>query len=296
MEKIAINIVGVGPSCDDVSTQILNVMGGFNLDDGSRFASSEEVVGHEPPKPDYMTCFGDFNGGGREPFGDSLAVLLPLLEATALERVPDRPDAVVGFNQHDFDQLSRTRSNDLERIEKAVAAANALGIDTSNVAPRRDAALAKLAVLSDRFESGGLQPVTEAEVAVIGEVFGELWSIHSDLDRLVSHWNHYKGHEANHEHWEQRLADRKRNFKVADDAGDNRIATSYVTYAANPEETLAASKAAFVELFQAIERGDLRAAHEADTRARQFSTREHLLDALIRRGKLVVVEDVSTAA
>lgn len=194
----------------------------------------------------------------------------------------------------DFNQLARTRSNDQERIERAVAAAGALGIDTSNVASRRDAALAKLVVFSDRFETGGNHAVTEAEAAVINEVFGELWSIHSELDQLVSHWHHYKQHKANHDGWEARLADRKRNFKLADDAGDNRIATSYVEYAAKPEETLAASKAAFVELFQAVQKGDLRAAHQADTRARQFSTREHLLDALIRRGKLVVVEDVAT--
>ncbi len=82
---------------------------------------------------------------------------------------------------------------------------------------------------------------------------------------------------------------------MAADAQDNRIATSYVDYAANPEETLAASKAAFVELFQAIQRRDLGAAHKADVRARQFSTREHLLDSLIRQGKLVAAEETAIA-
>lgn len=207
-------------------------------------------------------------------------------------------DGGVGIEVHvrDFSQLARTRANDLERIEQAVAAANALGIDTSQVASKRDAALAQLEVFADRFESGGEQTVTEGESALIMEVFGELWGIHEELNKCVSHWHHYKQHEANHDSWEKRLADRKRNFKVADEAQDNRIATSYVTYAASPEETLAASKAAFVELFQAIQKGDLRAAHEADTRARQFSTREHMLDALIRRGKLVAVEDNSATA
>jgi hypothetical protein len=279
----------------DMSNDDVVITGSFNLDDRSRPANAEEVVGHELAKPDYITCFGDFNEGGRNPFGDSLAILLPLIEATALDRVSDHSSCEKPA-MRDFGQLGRTRDNDVSRIAASVAAANDLGIDTSNVAPRRDAALARLAVLSDRFKSGGLQPVTEAEVAVINEVFGELWSIHSDLDTLVSHWHHYKGHEANHDRWEERLADRKRDFKVPDDAGDNSIATSYVTYAASPEETLAASKAAFVELFQAIQKGDLRAAHQADTRARQFSTREHLLDALVRRGKLVVVEEVSTTA
>ncbi len=207
-------------------------------------------------------------------------------------------DATIEIKQdvRDFDQLARTRAHDLRQIETAVALANFLSIDTSNVASRRDAAQAKLEVFADRFEMGGSQPVTEEEARVLHEAMGELWDTHADLNQLVSHWHHYKGHEANHDAWEQRLANRKRNFKVADDAGDNRIATSYVTYAASPEETLAASKAAFVELFQAIQKGDRRAAHQADTRARQFSTREHLLDALVRRGKLVVVEEVSATA
>ena len=199
-------------------------------------------------------------------------------------------------DMRDFDQLTRTRANDLERIERAVAAANALGIDTSNIASKRDAALARLAVFSDRFETGGTHEVTAAEATIINEVFGGLWGIHSDLDTLVSHWHHYKQHEANHDAWEARLAGRKRNFKVAEGAEDNRIAQMYIGYAANPADCLAESKAAFVELFQAIQRGDLGAAHKADTRARQFSTREHMLDALIRRGKLVAVEDNSAVA
>ncbi len=229
-------------------------------------------------------------------FGRSTDVGGPALVRATLEDLmasfgEDGGIGEIAVNNRDFGQLARTRKNDLERIERAVIAANDLGIDTSNVASRRDAALEKLVVLSDRFESGGTHDVTETEVAVINEVFGDLWSIHSDLDKCVSHWHHYKQHEANHDRWEARLAERKRNFKLGADAQDNRIATSYVGYAANPDETLKDSKASFAELFQAIQRGDLGAAHKADQKARQFSTREHLLDRLISRGALVVAEE-----
>jgi len=205
----------------------------------------------------------------------------------------DRP---VRSNTRDFTQLAATRKNDLERIEAAVAAAAELGIDVSNVAPRRDAALAKLVVMSDRFEVGGSQPVTEEEVGIIKEVFDELWSIHSGIDNCVSHWHHYKGVEANHDAWVKRLADRKRNFKLADGAESTNIVTGYVAYAAAPDATLEASKTAFAELFAAIQRGDLAAAHEASKQARFFGTREHMLNVLVSRGTLVVDEPVGEAA
>lgn len=213
---------------------------------------------------------------------------LDLMSIIGLDDIP-LGDAIAK-DTRDFSQLARTRTNDLERIEAAVAVATKLGIDTSNVASRRDAALAKLEVMSDRFEVGGTQPVTEDEVGIINEVFGELWSIHSDLNNCVSHWHHYKGVEANHDLWVKRLADRKRKFKPAEGAEENRIVTGYVTYAAAPEETLEASKKAFAELFAAIQRGDLGAAGEASKQARFFGTREHRLNALIRDGKLVVDE------
>jgi hypothetical protein len=202
----------------------------------------------------------------------------------------------VGRDVRDFDQLARTRSNDLEWIERSVAAANALGIDTSDIASKRDELLAKLAVFGDRFEVGGTHDVTTDEAAVINTVFGELFGIHQELDTCVSHWHHYKQQiEASQKHWADGLASRKRTLRLADDSQDNRIATGYVDYAAKPEETLEASKAALVELFQAIQRRDLRAAHEAANKARQFGTREHMLASQIRRGVLVAVEESAAA-
>lgn len=202
----------------------------------------------------------------------------------------------VGRDVRDFDQLARTRSNDLEWIERSVAAANALGIDTSDIASKRDELLAKLAVFGDRFEVGGTHDVTTDEAAVINTVFGELFGIHQELDTCVSHWHHYKQQiEASQKHWADGLASRKRTLRLADDSQDNRIATGYVDYAAKPEETLEESKAALVELFQAIQRRDLRAAHEAANKARQFGTREHMLASLIRRGVLVAVEESAAA-
>lgn len=224
--------------------------------------------------------------------GDILSGLDPVpLDLMSILGLDDHPlgDAI-GGNTRDFTQLARTRKNDLDSIEQAVAAAVELGIDTSNVASRRDAALAKLVVMSDRFEVGGTQPVTEGEVGIIKEAFDELWSIHGELDQCVSHWHHYKGVEANHDYWVKGLADRKRKFKLAAGEEENRIATGYVEYAAAPEQTLEASKTAFAELFAAIQRGDLTAANESSKAARFFGTREHMLSALVSKGKLVVDE------
>lgn len=202
----------------------------------------------------------------------------------------------VGGDRRDFGQLARTRQNDVDNIARAVAAADALGIDTSDIASKRDEALAKLTVFCDRFEAGGTHEVTTDEAAVINSVFGELFGIHQELDTCVSHWHHYKQQiESSHNHWSSGLASRKRTFRLADDAQDNRIATGYVDYAAKPEETLQTSKTALVELFQAIQRRDLRAASEAANKARQFSTREHMLAALIRRNTLVPVEESAAA-
>lgn len=202
----------------------------------------------------------------------------------------------VGGDRRDFGQLARTRQNDVDSIARAVAAADALGIDTSDITSKRDEALAKLTVFCDRFEAGGTHEVTTDEAAVINSVFGELFGIHQELDTCVSHWHHYKQQiESSHNHWSSGLASRKRNFRLADDAQDNRIATGYVDYAAKPEETLETSKTALVELFQAIQRRDLRAASEAANKARQFSTREHMLAALIRRNTLVPVEESAAA-
>lgn len=202
----------------------------------------------------------------------------------------------VGGDKRDFGQLARTRHNDIDGIARAVAAADALGIDTSDIASKRDEALAKLAVFSDRFEVGGTHEVTTDEAAVINTVFGELFGIHQELDSCVSHWHHYKQQiEESHNRWSAGLASRKRSYRLADDAQDNRIATSYVDYAAKPEETLEASKTAMVELFQAIQRRDLREASFTATKARQFSTREHMLASLIRRNVLVPVEESAAA-
>lgn len=208
----------------------------------------------------------------------------------------DDGDVKLEADLRDFGQLARTRQHDIDSIERAVAAANALGIDTSDIASKRDELLAKLAVFCDRFETGGKHEVTTDEAAVINSVFGELFGIHQDLDTCVSHWHHYKQQiEVSQKHWADGLAARKRHFRLADDSQDNRIATGYVDYAAKPEETLEASKAALVELFQAIQRRDLRAAHEAANKARQFGTREHFLASLIRRGVLVAVEESAAA-
>ena len=230
-----------------------------------------------------------------------LSVPLAGLERATLKDLMDSygddGDAKVEADVRDFGQLARTRQHEIDGIERAVAAANALGIDTSDIASKRDAALAKLVVFSDRFETGGKHEVTTDEAAVINNVYGELFGIHQDLDNCVSHWHHYKQQvEATHDRWSEGLASRKRSFRLADDAQDNRVATGYVDYAAKPEETQAASKAAIAELFLAIQRRDLRAAHEAANKGRQFGTREHLLASLIRRGVLVPVEETSTAA
>lgn len=243
-----------------------------------------------------VLILGDTNepAGDDDRLGGTIFERVGIEELLASYRADETPKIEV--NERDFDQLGRTRKNDLERIEAAVTAANALGIDTSDIASKRDAALAKLAVFSDRFEVGGTHEVTTDEAAVIGDVFGELFGIHQELDTCVSHWHHYKQQiEVSQNHWAEGLASRKRNFKLADDAQDNRIATSYVDYAAKPEETLQSSKAAIAELFLAIQRRDLRAAHEAANRGRQFSTREHLLASLIRQGKLVATEESAAA-
>lgn len=225
-------------------------------------------------------------GPGVLPAGLERATLKDLMDSYG-----DDGDVKVGGDKRDFGQLARTRQHDIDSIERAVAAANALGIETSDIASKRDAALAKLVVFSDRFEVGGTHEVTTDEAAVINAVFGELFGIHQDLDTCVSHWHHYKQQvEATHDRWSEGLASRKRSFRLADDAQDNRVATGYVDYAAKPEETQAASKAAIAELFLAIQRRDLRAAHEAANKGRQFGTREHLLASLIRRGVLVAVE------
>lgn len=216
--------------------------------------------------------------------------------ADLMDSYGDNDGAKIGGDKRDFGQLARTRQHDIDGIARAVAAADALGIDTSDIASKRDELLAKLAVFSDRFEVGGTHEVTTDEAAVINTVFGELFGIHQELDTCVSHWHHYKQQiEATQNHWAEGLASRKRNVRLADDSQDNRIATSYVDYAAKPEETLETSKTALVELFQAIQRRDLRAAHEAANKARQFGTREHFLASLIRRGVLVPVEESAAA-
>lgn len=240
---------------------------------------------------------GDYN----EHTGDEAFPGGSIFERVGIEELlasyGDDGDVQVEADLRDFGQLARTRQHEIDGIARAVAAADALGIDTSDIASKRDELLAKLAVFSDRFEVGGTHEVTTDEAAVINSVFGELFGIHQELDTCVSHWHHYKQQvEVSQNHWAEGLASRKRNFRLADDSQDNRIATSYVDYAAKPEETLETSKAALVELFQAIQRRDLRAAHEAANKARQFGTREHLLASLIRRGVLVSVEETATAA
>lgn len=285
-----------------------------------------------PMAHDFDLPFGGHAGAVREPFMDIISMLparafcahnhagdCALVDAMlegfgvklGLEELPEGleratlkdlmdsygDDGVkVGGDKRDFGQLARTRQNDIDSIARAVGAADALGIDTSDIASKRDEALAKLAVFSDRFEVGGTHEVTTDEAAVINTVFGELFGIHQELDTCVSHWHHYKQQiESSHNRWSAGLASRKRTFRLADDAQDNRIATSYVDYAAKPEETLESSKTALVELFQAIQRRDLRAASEAANKARQFSTREHMLAALIRRNTLVPVEESAAA-
>ncbi len=287
-----------------------------------------------PMAHDFDLPFGGHAGAIREPFMDIISMLparafcahnhagdCALVDAMleglgvklGLEELPegleratlkdlmdsygDDDGVKVGGDKRDFGQLARTRQHDIDGIARAVAAADALGIDTSDIASKRDEALAKLAVFCDRFEVGGTHEVTTDEVAVINTVFGELFGIHQELDTCVSHWHHYKQQiEESHNRWSAGLASRKRTFRLADDAQDNRIATGYVDYAAKPEETLEQSKTALVELFQAIQRRDLRAASEAANKARQFSTREHMLAALISRNTLVPVEESGVSA
>ncbi len=286
-----------------------------------------------PMAHDFDLPFGGHAGAVREPFMDIISMLparafcahnhagdCALVDAMlegfgvklGLEELPEGleratlkdlmdsygDDGVkVGGDKRDFGQLAGTRQNDINSIARAVAAADALGIDTSDIASKRDELLAKLAVFSDRFEVGGTHEVTTDEAAVINTVFGELFGIHQELDSCVSHWHHYKQQiEESHNRWSAGLASRKRSYRLADDAQDNRIATSYVDYAAAPEETLEASKTAMVELFQAIQRRDLREASFTATKARQFSTREHMLASLIRRNVLVPVEESGVSA
>lgn len=202
----------------------------------------------------------------------------------------------ISMTTRDFDQLVRTRDHDLERILTNVAAATVLEIDVSHVDSRRTEALALLDCMSDRFSSGGKHPVSEDEVAIIGKVFGELYGIGDELAKCVSHWHHYQGHLRIHESWVARLPGRSRCVKVADGEEANTILSGYIPYASNPDAALTESTTAFEELFAAVKRGDLGAAHRHDQKARFFTTREHFLDSLIRRGKLVPVATDGIAA
>lgn len=301
-----VNIIRTEDSMSDPKDHKPNGMVDVLIVDGptTPLAALEALLAGDVP----VLIVGDTNMLSRE-VGDHAGILLTLSDLElpeGLERATladlmasyrDDETPKVEVNERDFDQLGRTRAHDLRQIEKAVEAANALGIDTSDIASKRDAALAKLVVFSDRFEVGGKHEVTTDEAAVISDVCGELFGIHQELDTCVSHWHHYKKQvEVTHNHWAEGLASRKRSFRLADESQGNSVTTGYVAYAAKPEEILEASKTAMVELFQAIQRRDLRAAHEAANRARQFGTREHLLASLLRRGVLVSVEENAAAA
>ncbi|MBZ0184866.1 MAG: hypothetical protein K8F91_01350, partial [Candidatus Obscuribacterales bacterium] len=162
----------------------------------------------------------------------------------------------------------------------------ALGIDTSPYFKHREAALPGLAGLASRLAEGGSHPIDSTEAAAIESVFTETMRIKSELQSLVFHYHHYQEMFATHQKQESELADRVRKLRYADGALDNRIADAYIVYAANPEPVLAQSKAAFEEVFQAVKRGDLKAAHQAANQARSFSTREHFLGVLLRNGTL----------
>lgn len=273
-------------------------------------------IGHETlPHRVYGSprlSFG-YNDGGpfsdNESFGDIFGFLEPsvgLFDGLLLgngDTDYHRPEDVLAVGasteinlevkMRSFDQLNRTRQNDIARIAASVEAATALGIDTSDMAQRRDELLGQLGVFADRFETGGDHAVTDEEATLIGDVFGKLWGLHSDLDTVVSHWHHYKQHEANLTSWEERLATRPRAIKYGADTQQNPIFDRLIAHAANPDDLLASCKAAFVELFDALKRRDLRAAHTADQRACQFSSRECMLHNKVVQGALVNAEPVA---
>lgn len=187
----------------------------------------------------------------------------------------------------DFDQLRRTHELTLADIESLATAAAVLEIDVKPFFNRRDTAIRGLARLESRLAEGGTHAVDSEDAAAIESVFTETMSVKSELQTLISHHRHYQDMRANHQRHEDALQGRARSFRYADGVEPSRIADGYITYAANPEPVLAESKAAFDEIFAAVRRGDLAAAHQAANKARAFSTREHFLSALVRKGTLV---------
>lgn len=187
----------------------------------------------------------------------------------------------------DFDQLKRTHELTLADIETLATTAAALEIDVKPFYNRRDTAVPGLARLESRLAEGGTHAVDSDDAAAIESVFTETMSIKGDLQTLISHHRHYQDMLANHQRHVDALPGRARSFRYADGVEPTRIAEGYITYAANPEPVLAESKAAFDEIFAAIRRGDILAAHQAANKARVFSTREHFLSALVRKGTLV---------
>jgi len=187
----------------------------------------------------------------------------------------------------DFDQLKRTHELTLADIETLATTAAALEIDVKPFYNRRDTAVPGLARLEGRLAEGGTHAVDSDDAAAIESVFTETMSIKGDLQTLISHHRHYQDMLANHQRHVDALPGRARSFRYADGVEPTRIAEGYITYAANPEPVLAESKAAFDEIFAAIRRGDILAAHQAANKARVFSTREHFLSALVRKGTLV---------
>ncbi|MGD9679555.1 MAG: hypothetical protein AB7W16_00110 [Candidatus Obscuribacterales bacterium] len=260
--------------------------------------------------------YGDFNEGGaisEGPFCDTLESLLAFTrpggtDLSAALRDMSFPDLGRGLatvfkitdgdprrgegeadmqDVRDFDQLKRTHELTLADIERLATTAAALEIDVQPFYNRRDNAVKGLARLESRLAEGGTHAVDSEDVAAIESVFTETMSVKGELQSLISHHRHYQEILATHQRHEEALPGRARSYRYADGVEPNRIADRYIAYAANPEPVLAESKAAFDEIFTAVRRGDLAAAHQAANRARTFSTGEHFLSALVRKGTLV---------
>lgn len=187
-----------------------------------------------------------------------------------------------------FGQLKSTRDGDARSIKTLIATAKTVGIRVDDIETNTAYVLNAIDSRFGKFFAiGGEHEVSDEDVSFIFDNYVQLAQFNQALEQTLNHYRHYQEARGQHNYHVDQMNSRPKQVKLADGVESNKLLEGYIQHAADSKELLESSLSKFDEALEAIKNRDLVSYNKLIVGARQFGTREHFLNTLLRRGTLL---------
>jgi hypothetical protein len=200
-------------------------------------------------------------------------------------------------DSRDFTQLSATQTNDLANITVHFVQAQQVGINTADLAKKRDETVHAIeAAFGARMAAGGEHDLAEGEDRLIRKLFNDLIGICSELDRVFTDHAYYIEHRKRFDALVAKIDTLPTKVKVKDGMPSNAMCDNLIRYAGTTRKAnMEASRMAFDRWLDAIKRRDLQGAQKPMREAPMFASREAQLSKMLKSdASRLVIDENST--